>query len=191
MSWMAFVRGKGLGAMLLVVGLLTGCFAPKTCTDSTQCAGDQTCVSGTCIQRTCRSSQDCTIGSHCDPVDGLCKSGCVEETDCPYGQTCVEGTCDTKPCRSTTLDCSVGEYCDPLTGTCFQAAGPYCKPCTTASECGTDARCTYISGEGPWCAPACDASRPCPAGYTCTPFTNSGSVISYNCVTLCQNIPAE
>ncbi|MFM7204115.1 MAG: hypothetical protein ACKO6N_25315 [Myxococcota bacterium] len=176
-------------AWLMGLSLLLACTREgSSCVDSSACAGDQTCQQGVCVKRTCKTSQDCELGSHCDPLSNLCASGCVEDADCRYGESCSEGKCGPKPCRSTQLDCSVGEYCDPFTGTCYAAAGPFCKPCTSSSDCGDGTSvCTSVGG-GRYCAPACDDDHPCPAGYTCTEFTSSQQVVSYHCVTLCNNL---
>lgn len=159
------------------------------CQSSSDCKGDQACVDQVCKARTCISSESCVIGQYCDQITGSCVAGCRQDTDCKYGESCQGGSCAAKLCRSTNLDCAVGEYCDQFTGTCYKAAGPYCKPCDSSADCsGADSRCTYISGDGPFCAPACDEDHPCPAGYTCTAFTNTGEVTSYHCIALCQNL---
>jgi len=186
------VRRLHIGWLLLVLAaaFLSACAKPTTqCTSSSDCSGDHACVDKVCRARRCISSESCGIGQYCDQITGGCVAGCLQDSDCKYGESCQGGACAAKLCRSTTLDCNVGEYCDQFTGTCYKAAGPYCKPCSSSSDCsGADSRCVYISGDGPFCAPACDEDHPCPAGYTCNPFTSSGEVTSYHCITLCQNL---
>lgn len=188
-AWKNQVEGRLWIFLSVFLGVILSACQPasQSCSGSSQCPGDQACVSSICQPRTCISSGQCAVGQYCDQITGSCAAGCLEDSDCTYGETCQGGSCATRLCRSTTLDCNVGEFCDTFTGTCYKAAGPYCKPCSTAADCGAaGSKCTTISGDGPYCAPACDADHPCPAGYTCNPWTSSGNVVSYQCITLCQ-----
>ncbi len=159
------------------------------CDGPENCPGDMACVQGVCKERTCISSLDCSLEQHCDTTIGDCVDGCFEDSDCKFGETCHSGVCTQSPCTSTTIDCQAGQYCDAATGTCFEAAGPYCTPCTTSEDCGGgDNRCMYVGGTGPYCLPVCSTDRPCPAGFDCVPLSSSGEIVSYYCVALCGYI---
>ena len=192
-------RPAGLAALAtcvcaLLALLLSGCGnGGIECEGNQNCPADAACIQNACVKRACITSAQCKIEQYCEQQTGQCVGGCLEDSDCPYGEACKTGTCEPRGCRSTELDCAAGQYCDPFTGTCFDAAGPFCTPCTTAADCGGgNNRCTYSSGGTvPYCAPECSDDKPCPAGYDCVPFTSNGQIISYNCITLCENIPAE
>ena len=180
-------------ALLLLLSQMSCKPAPVYCESAANCPASSACVDGVCSQRTCYSSTDCIIGEHCDLELGRCETGCQMDSDCLYGQVCEGGgTCVDAPCQSTTLDCSAGEYCDVATGQCFDAAGLFCAECSSSEDCGGgDNLCVSVSGEGPWCSPACDADHPCPAGFDCLPFTRNGEIYTYACVGLCQYFPQD
>ena len=180
-------------ALLLLLSQMSCKPAPVYCESAANCPTSSACVDGVCSQRTCYSSTDCIIGEHCDLELGRCETGCQMDSDCLYGQVCEGGgTCVDAPCQSTTLDCSAGEYCDVATGQCFDAAGLFCAECSSSEDCGGgDNLCVSVSGEGPWCSPACDADHPCPAGFDCLPFTRNGEIYTYACVGLCQYFPQD
>lgn len=175
---------------LLSLGLmltLGACDKAPPCASAENCPPDSACVLGACQLRECFSNSDCAIEKTCEADTGQCVAGCETEADCRYGDTCEEGRCRERGCRSTETDCSAGEYCDVATGECFEASAPHCKPCETNETCGGgDSICGRVSGEGPFCLLGCDASRPCPAGYSCVPLTRNGEIYSYNCLTLCH-----
>lgn len=201
--WATSARAPGilLALVALALGALVALTAPAcddalVCEGPENCPGDSACVDGLCRLRSCFADTDCPMEQYCDLEVGQCDAGCRTDRDCYYGFTCTGGSCSRKACTSTALDCDAGQYCDVYTGECFDGGGPLCHSCTSDEDCGGGGnQCWYISGEGPYCLTPCDASRPCPAGYSCIPISSQGSVTGHLCATLCNVLqdasPAE
>ena len=178
-----------LVGLLLLAGLLIapGCERELVCEGQENCPGDSACVEGSCQLRACFGNADCPMEQFCNMDIGQCEAGCTNDKDCYFGATCSGGSCVEKACTSSGLDCEAGQYCDVYTGECYDAAGPFCEPCSVDSDCGGgNNQCFFVSGEGPYCLPECDANRPCPAGYSCVPISRQGSPSFFVCVTLCH-----
>lgn len=181
------MRGIAAWAGVGLLWVCVGCDDTQPCVGAENCPPDAACVAGACQPRECFSNTDCPMEQRCDLEPGQCEPGCSDDRDCYYGQTCTGGSCVTKPCTSTRLDCDAGEFCDVFTGECFTAAGPYCTSCSASEQCGGGNNlCAYVSGEGPYCLPECNADRPCPAGYDCLAIERGGGPAYYVCVTLCH-----
>jgi hypothetical protein len=171
--------------LLWLLLAMAGCRSSAlVCETSQNCPAEDACIDRVCRKRACIVSGDCQIGQHCDQVDGQCKAGCLDDADCYYGEACGQGQCQPRGCRSTQLDCKAGEYCDPTTGACFKAAGPYCVPCVSDADCGGGNNFCFSH----YCAPECDATHPCPAGYGCLESGIAGNVVVYNCITQCETL---
>ena len=142
--------------MILAFWLWWAC--SSDCGDA--CAVGEVCEEGVCVQRSCATSTQCPLGTHCGP-DGDCLDGCREVTDCALGQDCVDQVCIDATCKDASIDCEWGEWCNE--GTCEPADDRYCRACTTDAECDGS-----LCWAGEWCAPECGPDAACPAGYVCT-----------------------
>src|SRR5688572_15295251 len=102
--------------LVVAIGLLGSCggWGTPQCSDDGQCEGIAVCDtrSQQCRQVECTSSDQCALGTHCDPVEHACLGGCGNDEDCIAGEICnFEGQCEPYGCRTTDLDCHYGENC--------------------------------------------------------------------------------
>lgn len=170
--------------MIAILLALLAC-SPKTdvqCSDDKACAFGSICVSGTCQEQSCATSDQCDIEQFCT-TDHRCSTGCQADADCRFGDVCntETGKCETKPCGSAREDCSFGQFCG-VSGECYDATGYYCLPCEDDSYCGGSGNVCY----GGYCTVSCESDTDCPNGYDCLPFTdNTGNIVSYQCFTYC------
>ena len=124
------------------------------CTKDSDCASNEFCDSGKCLQ--CRASSDCTSAkqplcvegvcmcekdSDCPAGFGKCESGnciqCSQSSDCPEGFTrCVSGECLLQLC-SESAECTNPNY-----GKC-KRIGPntFCVGCLQDSDCDNGKSC--------------------------------------------------
>lgn len=160
------------------------------CNSGTQCSSDFDCPTGTvcgasnyCVSTQpvgeggtrCTKPSDCPTGQNCGS-DLTCHLGDCTNTQCPTGYTCkLSG--GTVQCVGNGADGGFSEGGPPFTGCHNDAecsasgAGSKClngtcvKPadqCSDATQCPANELCV-----GGVCTPACDATHPCPTGYTC------------------------
>lgn len=155
---------------------------PTECSEQTACPFGSICVSGTCQEQVCATSDQCAIEQYCT-ADHRCSTGCQADTDCKYGFRCdtETSTCTEKECTNSRTDCEFGQFCN-VSGECYDASGYYCRSCTDDAECGGGGNVCY----GDYCAVSCETDKDCPNGYDCLPFTDiNGNVVSYQCYTYC------
>jgi hypothetical protein len=162
------------------------------------CGGAADCSSGVCFSGTCSQScnwldpASCPSGYYCNgQATGTCNAGlclpgapgggalgdpCGSATECST-LFCAEGTCST-PCipggasgcpDGTTCQMGVSADC----GSCQRAAG-LGDACLTNEECAS--RMCAAAGGMSFCTSFCDASRPCPSGFSCLPVDATTSV---------------
>lgn len=80
-------------ALFLVLAL--GCGGSRTmgdaCTDSDQCPGEGTCLSGVCAGYGCIADQDCDNDHQCLDVGGVmaCALPCEADEECAGEQSCT------------------------------------------------------------------------------------------------------
>jgi hypothetical protein len=131
-------------------------------------------------------------GYGCDEVLPPTPTPCSKPGDpvCPPGESCTDRGC-LPPCKGD-ADCRRGEVCRGEVCSTPKGTAPVVRTCTVASECGdgfacidgkcvtsppcTGASCTckYSSDCGLGricvdgaCAKSCDATTPCPDGFSC------------------------
>jgi hypothetical protein len=120
----------------------------------------------------CATNDDCMVNFCVRTGDGKeCTKTCIEETDCPSGWACVA-------VQNTGGDLIY--VCNPL-------GINQCRPCSKNGDCAADLgtstdRCISLGGKGDFCATACDASTPCPAGSSCSDANVVGGGTSKQCV---------
>ena len=157
----------------------------QSCTDSSTCPEDNTCIAGWCrynriacaddiCQRLCDSDADCPgasrvalsgqalcIGGRCQPRQG---SACNEDSDCiNIDESCSEGGCT--PCESDT-ECAEGTEC--IRGACVvlpaQCIDYRCRLyCDEDSECMSGERCSEGTCVPELCEAEVDRESACEA----------------------------
>lgn len=137
------------------------------CLDHGECGTGQLCLQGQCTTVDCVSSDECALGSYCDPDGHVCTDGCLVEEDCLGGDTCDVDTrqCIVPTCEDTEIDCAVGQRCE--SGECA-SVGQLCTECQRTSDCPTGREECLVDIEGNGhCYPTCDDETECPAGFDC------------------------
>jgi hypothetical protein len=159
----------------------------KTCTSDGQCATNEWCNSGKCVQQTASSfavakctSNKCPDGTACS-MDADCQNRtktCSLDGDCPVsGMRCITVTSVTKAsggswagdCRyryAGTSTYATG-VCDSMT--CKQ------KSCAADADCGTGRKCSGGLCATPVSQVGVCLSGKCPDGTACTSDTQCGS----------------
>lgn len=154
------------------------------------CAADSECKSGLCLGGVCTQScnwlepTSCPAGFYCDAdastscSAGYCMAGsagsgtlgasCSNDTECA-SLFCDRGICTT-PCQpGGVVACAEGYSCQPgilsCRGSC-QRRRDLGDACESNGDCATD-MCASREGDT-FCTRICDASNPCPAGFSCT-----------------------
>jgi hypothetical protein len=137
---------------------------------------------------------------------------CVTQDDCvgdPAGPLCCNGECATAcgapPVGGVTGGVTGGDAGGVAGGVMGGDAGGgggamtmgeaahLCSPCRTAGNCagvGAGAACTPI-GDSSFCTRACDASSPCPGGYTCMESLGQCIPTGFRCVDCLQEPCAD
>ena len=152
------------------------------CAEHAECATG-TCLAGACTQSCEWPSGGCPGGFYCDgEATGACGAGvclagtpgdraigesCNRDTECS-NLYCFLGVCS-EPCNPETVDsCPGGGVCQVAALACRGAcgtAGSLGDPCNGNAVCASG-MCAE-TGDGSFCTNLCDASTPCPGGYTC------------------------
>jgi hypothetical protein len=120
-----------------------------------------------CFLEACEENGDCLSGICTQHMGGkVCTEACDEA--CPKGWRCllVSGGSD-------------GAY------VCVSTFSHLCQPCFTGADCSNESTqnaCVLYEGEGAFCGGACDATSPCPDGYSCQDVEVVGGATSYQCV---------
>ncbi len=142
------------------------------------------------------STQECQAGLICMQLDGgsyTCREYCQGSDDCPGDDThCIWPWPDATDvwgfCRDgcdpvTQTGCGQGEACiymDPDLGEtdCWQAGTlQEGEDCGGSELCAAGLDCVLEEGTNPfeyYCRRYCDATHPCPTGYSCTQTVASG-----------------
>ncbi len=172
-------------AVLALLAALSGCGGQEegpSCSEDVPCPFGSVCISGACQPVQCATSAQCAMEQYCD--DGTCVDGCQEDTDCYAGDACNPDTrtCEPAACEDTRLDCAFGEFCNAFTGECYEAGGYFCASCVSDDDCGGGSNLCY----GGTCLVTCDGDSDCPAGFTCLGLSLSGNVLEYYCYALCD-----
>jgi hypothetical protein len=145
--------------------------------------------------RTCRTSSlcsqvNCSSGTTCDPVDGLCKCGGPGGPVCGTGQLCALGpppTCQggmqcLLPDGGARL-CTGGTSCDPEDGRCKCGGrgGVVCAPAVAAD--GGPSTAAEVCVQSPVqtaCRRGCDVRQlDCPAGQFCYYDSTAATAVAY------------
>jgi hypothetical protein len=148
---------------------LTVCYAPPTCVDGVQNAGETgvdcggSCPAcGPCVGVVCSALDACHLAGTCNSATGQCSNPlapdntpCNDANACTQSDVCQAGTCTgTSPVVCAAQDaCHAAGSCDPQTGACSNPAQPCCTDLIqnqgeAAVDCG-----------GP-CPPCLDATAP-------------------------------
>ena len=165
-------------ALCSVIGLnLVACSddtnSHKSCTVKEECAANQVCELGECVEDTCHnnfkdaneSGVDCGGTSSC----GKCELGktCTEAKDCHSDYCDNTNKCAAKTCTPETACPGDGGSCDLGSGLCISCEDGMKNGDETDIDCGGS--CKAKCGEGKTCALATDCeSRSC-NGTTCGP----------------------
>ena len=168
--------------LVVMVGLLTGCFSSNKCKTDGECVGfnaDGFSVCdedlGQCLAVTCLQDEHCDIGSYCSDRNS-CVPGCSTDADCQAGETCdpENHACIAYGCRTTELDCEIGESCNQATGVCEGSSTPHCKSCVQdtwdgSSDCPGNVRCVSYNDRpaDTFCLFTCGTQADCPRGFDC------------------------
>lgn len=163
---------------------LLGCQPEFECDEDRPCEFGATCMEGVCETKSCVTSADCSMESHCD--NGACTEGCAEDSDCYAGDACNAefGTCDEAECEDSQLDCGFKEFCDTTSGECHEAAY-YCDACTSNDDCGTDGICNSYGPYGNFCVFPCTTRLDCPSGFSCEQAQNADGTVGSFCSAAC------
>jgi hypothetical protein len=150
----------------------SGSTTPPECTSAAQCAPNETCQNGKCVNATQKGyGATCNTSSEC--VSGLC----LESS----GTTFCSQACDSQPCPN-------GDQCLPVTGgggvnnACLPNSAnigtkTLGQPCTAVVECNSQL-CVSVPGKGYLCTQKCDVQKQdCPTGYTCVASNVGGLCI--------------
>lgn len=137
-------------------GVGSSCKTLDDCKVGTVCGADSKCE-----QKGCTTYLDCGDGEVCLESGYCSKPECDATNTCPTGKKCQGGVCksDQKTCTSNT-ECSGGQVCK--SGICSDAGS-----CTTKADCKTgetckSGKCTTVSVSEP-----CTSSNDCGVGQYC------------------------
>ena len=144
-----------------------------SCTQSSDCAETQECVTGSCQAERPRPPPECSTVEDCadgDCVEGRCTTleigdPCNRDGECAHG-LCSDGAC--------TAMCGAGGACPEshscAGGICVADLGVFGEACDTPAACSAGV-CLDGSRSAPVCSRACDARSVCPARWECTTVT--------------------
>lgn len=148
------------GALLLML-VAHGC-ASGDCTSSSDCAADQLCQAGSCVDR-CASNNDCEANRVCRA--GVCEllPRCTTTSDCAGGEVCDDGIC-----RAQVEECDGDSDCPP-NFTCFEggcyapgtrpdAGDGGCVGCANGETC-IDGECVRLDAGRPDADAVADADE--------------------------------
>ena len=127
---------------------LTGRCTDPCLTDPPDCAPDEVCQLGECVQPDCFTpGHGCPDGEHC--TEQGCQPDPCAGVDCPAGTYCTAGECHQPVCT----DCGPDQICQD--GVCVDSpcAGVRCEP-------------GQVCNDGVCAADACNGVY-CPAGHVC------------------------
>ncbi len=150
------------------------CSSDYDCPGGYACDSTHACSPGGAPVGTCSKPGDCYPGDNCGG-DGYCHPGDCTSTGCVDGYVCklsggsaqcvpVGTPVDAGPkpdggfsgCTNDSQCTTPGARC--LDGECVAPAGQ----CSDSTQCPANEKC--VQGA---CTPACDATTPCPVGYSC------------------------
>ncbi len=180
-----------------------------------ECASDETCDDGECVEHNCCTSymcdggscipygESCCVGDGCVPdcnvectTDEEC-SGCEDDSDCGTGELCCDGICETE-CQgdeSWILDscgeCGGSVLCEDDEKSCY-----YYKDCYvyhSTLDCVTPGKYQC----DPCCTPDCDGKEcgddgcggscgSCGSGETCENGICVDSIVTVDCASECS-----
>lgn len=164
------------------------CDGSDTCADDSECALNETCVSGTCeVASSCADDAECQADEICD--SGVCRStggACQFDLDCDAGEVCSNNQCiAASSCGFGATDCPADQFCDYAPGDFCGAADALgtCQSIPNGCDdiydpvCGCDGN-TYsnaceansagVSAAAPGeCAQACGTDADCGLGEAC------------------------
>ena len=171
--------------VVFAMGMLLSCQSEYECDEDRACGFGETCVEGVCQGKSCVTSADCDMQSHCNA--GECSAGCAADTDCYAGEACNLdlATCEEAQCEDSHLDCGFNEFCDTSSGECREAGGYYCMACASNDDCGIRGMCNNYGAYGSFCVIECETISDCPSGYSCEPGTRPDATITNYCVASC------
>jgi hypothetical protein len=142
---------------------------PPECTNPAQCAPNETCTNGKCVNATqkgygatCNSGKDCT-SSICLKSGNttFCSQMCAS-APCPNGDQCLSLSGGGKAC---------------LPGSANMGTKLLGDPCQSNLDCKSDI-CVSVPGSGYLCSQKCDIkSNNCPNNYTCANSSIGGLCI--------------
>jgi hypothetical protein len=170
--------------MVLCAVLFVGCREPAECDQDTPCPFGATCQEGQCVSARCATGAQCGMEQRCD--EGRCVSGCGSDEDCYPGDACnlESGQCEPAACTDAHRDCAFQEFCNAASGECYEAAGYWCRGCTTDEACGETGENHCINN---YCMVGCTNDADCPAGFYCYGFVdNEGNPQFYVCFSDCE-----
>ena len=149
----------------------------SVCSANTQCAG-LFCAEGVCTEPCVPSgaSSACPVGYACQVGStascGSCQhtgqlgDACVIGTDCA-SRICVNGACSSTCDPASTTGCPAMFTCmaQGSSGACVSSSGGLGARCQRSGDCLSN-QCAQ-SGSSTFCTRICNASAPCPRGYSC------------------------
>lgn len=169
--------GTCTGAGLCEAGSPGGGAIGSPCGANTDCAG-LFCSEGVCTSpcvpggatTSCPVGYACQVGTTAScgscQMTGQLGDACSMGTDCA-SRICVNGAC------SQTCDVASGSGCPAMftcmangdSGACVASSGGLGAPCNGSPDC-LSGQCAQ-SGSNTFCTRVCDATAPCPRGYSC------------------------
>lgn len=124
-------------------------------------------IQGVCAlyPRVCSCTQDSQCPGQEQCIDGQCeKVPCTADSQCADDLVCRNGDCVVPPCDSNS-DCAPGFQCS--NSICVSTC-PACRTCTSQSDCGGNGHCIDFNGDGTTrCMVFCSQGGMCPGDSQC------------------------
>lgn len=147
------------------------------CSANTDCAG-LFCAEGVCtspcvpggVSTSCPVGYACQVGSTAScgscQMTGQIGDACSMGTDCA-SRICVNGACSQACDPASGSGCPDMFSCMPQgdSGACIASSGGLGAPCRSMGDC-LSGQCAQ-TGSSTFCTRVCDATAPCPRGYSC------------------------